>query len=70
MTKDFIKAALIRALHTAAQTAVATIGTTAMIQEVNWLAVLSCLEMRNVSVPNLYIMKNKCSTVNTLKRFF
>ena len=41
MTKDFIKAALIRALHTAAQTAVATIGTTAMIQEVNWIAVAS-----------------------------
>ena len=45
MTKDFIKAALIRALHTAAQTAIATIGTTAMIQEVNWLAVLSAAAM-------------------------
>lgn len=45
MTKDFIKAALIRALHTAAQTAIATIGTTAMIQEVNWPVVLSTSAM-------------------------
>ncbi len=41
MTKSFWKAALIRALHTMAQTAIATIGTAAMMEEVNWLAVLS-----------------------------
>ena len=35
------KAAGIRALKTFAQTAVATIGTTAMISEVNWLQVAS-----------------------------
>ena len=39
--KSFIKCALIRALRTMAQTAVATIGTTALISEVDWLTVLS-----------------------------
>ena len=37
--KDFWTAALIRALRTICQTAVATIGTAAMLSEVNWLAV-------------------------------
>lgn len=41
MSKNFWKAALIRALRTLCQTAVATIGTTAMLEEVNWLMVLS-----------------------------
>lgn len=35
------KAAGVRALKTVAQTAAATIGTTAVISEVNWLVVLS-----------------------------
>lgn len=39
MTKEFWKAAGIRALRTICQTAVATIGTTAVIQDVNWLLV-------------------------------
>lgn len=39
--KKFLRAALIRALHTMAQTAIAMIGTTALLEEVNWLAVLS-----------------------------
>jgi len=39
MGADFWKAAGIRALRTVAQTAVATIGTTAVIQDVNWLVV-------------------------------
>lgn len=38
---NWIKAAAIRAAKTVAQTAIATIGTTAMITEVNWLVVLS-----------------------------
>lgn len=38
---NFVKAALIRALRTFCQTAVATIGTTALISEVDWLTVLS-----------------------------
>ena len=35
----FWKAALIRALRTFCQTAIATIGTTALMEEVNWLMV-------------------------------
>lgn len=41
MTKKWLKAAAIRAAKTMAQTAVATIGTTALITEVNWAVVLS-----------------------------
>lgn len=41
MTKAWWKAAGIRAIKTFAQTAVATIGTTALIGEVNWIAVAS-----------------------------
>lgn len=37
--KDWIKKAGIRALKTVAQTAVATIGTSAVLSEVNWLMV-------------------------------
>lgn len=39
--KNWIKRAGVRALKTVAQTAVATIGTTALITEVNWLVVAS-----------------------------
>ena len=35
------KAALVRAVKTAAQTAAATIGTTLVMSEVNWILVLS-----------------------------
>ena len=41
MNKAFWKAAMIRAIRTVCQTAIATIGTTALIEEVNWLLVLS-----------------------------
>ena len=37
--KQWIKAAGIRAVKTIAQTAVATIGTAAMLGQVNWIAV-------------------------------
>ena len=37
----WLKAAGVRALKTAAQTAVATIGVSALISEVDWIAVLS-----------------------------
>lgn len=37
--KNWIKAAGIRAIKTVAQTAVATIGTSAVIADVNWLMV-------------------------------
>lgn len=37
--KEWFKAASVRAVKTVAQTAVATIGTSAVMGEVNWLAV-------------------------------
>lgn len=40
-TKVWFKAAGIRAIKTMAQTAVATIGVAAIMQDVNWLAVAS-----------------------------
>ena len=40
-SKEFWIAAAKRAAHTAAQTAVATIGTAALMSEVNWQAVVS-----------------------------
>lgn len=39
--KAFIKAAIIRAVRTIAQTAVATIGTSAILSDVNWAMVAS-----------------------------
>lgn len=41
MKRTWWKAAGIRALKTLAQTAVATIGTSAVLSEVNWVAVAS-----------------------------
>lgn len=40
-TKKWINAAGVRALKTICQTAVATIGTAAVLDQVNWIAVLS-----------------------------
>lgn len=40
-TKEWFKAAGIRAIKTIAQTALATLSTSAAIDEVNWLVVLS-----------------------------
>lgn len=40
-TKEWFLAAGIRAVRTVAQTAVATIGTAAVLGEVNWVAVAS-----------------------------
>lgn len=39
--KEWTKAAGIRAVKTVAQTAIATIGTTALFTEVNWVVVAS-----------------------------
>ena len=47
-TKDFIKKALIRAGRTFAQTAVGVIGSAALIQSVDWLAVLSAATLAAV----------------------
>lgn len=40
-TKNWIKAALVRAVKTIAQTAVATIGTATVFSEVNWIMIIS-----------------------------
>lgn len=40
-TKKWLKCAGIRAVKTVAQTAIATIGTSALMGEVNWIAVFS-----------------------------
>lgn len=62
--KNWIKAAGIRAVKTVAQTAVATIGTTAMISEVNWIAVISASVLAGIlslltSVAGLPELKNE-----------
>ena len=46
--KEWFKAAGIRALRTVAQTALATIGVAAAIEEVNWLAVLSASALAGI----------------------
>ncbi len=48
MNKAWLKAAGIRAIKTAAQTAVATIGTAAVINQVNWLMVVSASALAGV----------------------
>ena len=46
--KTWIKAALVRAVKTLAQTAVATIGTTAVFSEVDWLLVASASALAGI----------------------
>lgn len=41
LTKEWLIAAGVRALRTVCQTAIATIGTSAVMSEVNWVAVAS-----------------------------
>ena len=48
MTKSWLKAAGIRALKTVAQTAVATIGTSAVLSSVDWVAVVSASVLAGV----------------------
>ena len=48
MIKQWFKAAGIRAAKTMAQTAIATIGTTALITEVDWRVVASAAAMAAV----------------------
>lgn len=47
-TKKWLFASSIRAVKTIAQTAVATIGTSALMSEVNWLAVVSASVLAGV----------------------
>ena len=61
--KDWIKAAGIRAIKTIAQTAIATIGTAAVLGDVNWVMVASAAALAGVlslltSVAGLPEIKN------------
>lgn len=47
-TKAWLKAAAVRAIKTMAQTAIATIGTSAVISEVNWSLVGSASVLAGV----------------------
>lgn len=46
--KKWIKAATVRAIKTVAQTAAATIGTAAVMGEVNWVAVASASALAGI----------------------
>ena len=46
--KSWIKCAAIRAVKTVAQTAVATIGTSAVMGDVNWVAVASASALAGI----------------------
>lgn len=48
ITKQWWKAAGIRAIKTIAQTAIATIGSSAVISDVNWMVVLSASALAGV----------------------
>ena len=48
MSKKWWKAAGIRAIKTVAQTAVAVIGTSALISEVDWVAVVSAAVLSGI----------------------
>ncbi len=62
--KEWIKAAGIRAIKTIAQTAVATIGTSAVLDEVNWVVVGSAAVLAGIlsvltSIAGLPELKSK-----------
>lgn len=62
--KDWFKAAGIRAIKTIAQTAIATIGTAAVLGEVNWVMVASAAALAGVlslltSIAGLPEIQNK-----------
>jgi len=46
--KKFVKAAAIRALRTVAQTAIAVIGTSAVLSDVNWAAAASAAVLAGI----------------------
>ena len=61
--KNWLKAAGIRAIKTIAQTAIATIGTSAILSEVNWAVVGSAALLAGIlslltSVPGLPEVQN------------
>ena len=48
MTKEFWESALIRAIRTVCQTAIATIGTAVVLVDVNWMYVLSASALSGI----------------------
>ena len=48
MNKQFWKAAAIRAVRTICQTAIAMIGTSALLTDVNWIAVASASALSGI----------------------
>ena len=46
--KDFWRATVIRAIKTVCQTAIATIGTATLIEDVNWLVVASASALAGI----------------------
>ena len=46
--REFIKAALIRAVYTVAETAIGVIGTSAILSEVDWKMVLSASTLAGI----------------------
>lgn len=46
--KEWLKAAGIRAIKTVAQTAIATIGTSAVLGDVNWIMVVSASALAGI----------------------
>ena len=48
MTKKWVKAAAVRAVRTIAQTAVATMGTSAVLADVDWLMVVSASALAGI----------------------
>lgn len=48
ITKEWFHASGVRALRTVAQTAVATIGTSAVVSEVDWVIVISASALAGV----------------------
>ena len=47
-TKEWLSASLVRSLKTVAQTAIATIGTAAVMGDVNWIMVASAAGLAGV----------------------
>ena len=63
MNKNWWKAAGIRAVKTVCQTAIATIGTSALLNEVNWIAIPALTEPLRVTARTRYHQAEQQATV-------